>query len=117
MRPSPAVNDFSEESTTADRTEKPYPTDALSAATNHIDTDEILDTFCNKPMINNKHINNKLFKLNVKPQDLPKDQYGIGAGRPINSVYCCTTESGDGPAKKYKSIIPPITLKVILSPV
>ena len=56
MRPSPAVNDFNKESTTADQTEKSYPTDSLSAATNHIDTDEILDTFCNKPMINNYKI-------------------------------------------------------------
>lgn len=31
---------------------------------------------------------------------LPRDQYGMGAGRPISEVYWSTTSRGEGPATK-----------------
>lgn len=40
----------------------------------------------------------------------PKDQSGIAAGRPTSSVYWSITATGDGPAKKYRSSTPPMTL-------
>lgn len=52
----------------------------------------------------------KFRNLHVDHLLTPKFQYGVIAGLPATRAYCRDTSAGVGPAKKYRSKMPPMTL-------